>query len=106
MATFLDVYKGRADCLRIAVVVGATSAKRQDVSVGVWELRKDRLIPILDSIRETMRDRTAKAYDYEELATICDETGIENRFFRLNPIVAEWIDQTEPVDRSVDYLLL
>jgi len=116
MPTFLEVFEGEADKLRIAIVVTSTRAVRTDVTVAVWELTHEKLLLIAkdlaaqdNKVTKDLAKRAAKPVpplaSPRDMAIRCDEQGIENRFFRMNQMVADWIDETEPVDK-VDYAIL
>lgn len=115
MATFHEVFLGKAANLRLAIRVGATRASRQDIDGAIWDLAREALLRILDDIAErenafaarqaARAGRQAIMITPEQVALKCDEVGIENRFFRMNGMVATWIDQTEPV-AGIDYMVL
>jgi hypothetical protein len=115
MPTFHDVFQGRAETLRLAIAVGSTSATRSDVDVAIWDLPREILIRITEDIAahdnafETRRAASAgmkpQVITPEQAALKCDELGIENRFFRLNAVLAAWIDRTTPV-AHIDYIVM
>jgi hypothetical protein len=115
MPTFHEVFLGKAEKLRLAIVVAATRAQREDLNVAIWDLPRADLLRIMADIAERDNATTARQaartgitpqlITPEDAAIRCDEVGIENRFFRLNGMVANWIDQTAPVE-AIDYMVL
>jgi hypothetical protein len=110
MATFHEVYSGAAPKLRLCVCIGATNAKREDI-IAVWELDRDWLLKIAVSIadheNQYNRSRDLAEITPEQAAIKCDEVGIENRFFRLDAVVATWLDSTQPVQTiDIDYVVM
>jgi hypothetical protein len=110
MATFHQLYTGAVPKLRLCICIGATNAKREDINVAVWELDQDWLLKIVVSIADHEnrynRSRGYTEITPEQAAIQCDETGIENRFFRLDAVVAEWLDTTQPVQTDIDFVVL
>jgi len=110
MATCHDVYTGAAEKLRLCVCLGATNATRTDFNVAIWELDQRWLLRIASSIADHEngynRSRGFAEITAEQAAVQCDELGIENRFFRLNEVVAEWIDTTQPIQADIDYIVM
>lgn len=98
---FSDLLAGRINHLKIALAVAATQATRETPICGVWAMTREQFVKIAENLQATHR---LKDRSLEEIANICDETGIENRFFRLNPAVAEWIDNHAP-ESEIDYII-
>ena len=99
--SFPDLYAGRTDSLMIAVSVRLTAATRESPINGVWRLTRAQFLVILENLQSTEQ---FKEFSLEQIAESCDVVGIENRFFRLNPVVGAWIDGTEP-EVLVNYTL-
>jgi hypothetical protein len=103
MTTCLDVFEGRAAKLEVGVDVGLTKAKR-DIAFGVWVLDREWLTRILEHIAEAQTDMKQKKVTPRQVAVRCDEEGLGERFFRLDSVVAQWINETDPTT-SLDFLI-
>ena len=109
--TFRELLDGEIEYLVLAICPSATSAKREQPNVGLWRLDREQFLAIATSIREqdvvlAETDARRRPRTLNQIADDCDETGIENRFFRLNPAVAAWIDGNEPEPTLIDYMVL
>lgn len=100
--SFNALVDGVIDDLRIAVVLDSTRATRSEPSVGVWRLDRDRFLLIARSIAEREKKTRDRLLTVAEVALWLEESGVENRLFRLDEQVAKWLDETDP-DQSVDY---
>jgi hypothetical protein len=109
--TFRELLDGKIEYLVLAVCPSATRAQREDPNVGLWKLSGEQFRAIAASIREqdvvlAQTDAKRRPRSLQQIADDCDETGIENRFFRLNAAVAAWIDGNEPEPTVIDYMVL
>ncbi len=110
--TFVALEAGKIDCLYIAISIYATKATRKLPDNGIWKLARADFLKIATSIAERdqkfdimrHREREPSEYSLAKIAVICDETGIDNRFFRLNEEVAAWLDRTKP-ELEIDFVI-
>lgn len=117
--TFVNLLAGKIELLQLVVAPGNTRATRTTPALGLWQLDRASLVTIIAPMvmekpaRITSRDSLDLPYQGQfagktpaEVATIFDEIGPENRFFRLHPAVARWLDATDPVEIIFDYLVI
>lgn len=98
--SFAALARGEIEYLDLAVCVGVTNAKRETPWNGVWRLDRRAFLAIAASIHGTARGM--RFATLEAAIAACDDPGPENRFFRLNPAFADWLDATEPTT-VIDY---
>jgi hypothetical protein len=94
--TFVGLLAGKVPYLRIAIDLASTNSTRELTEtpiIGIWRIDRDQFRTIAAHIIASVGSGQKSA---EEVAAICDEEGVGNRFFRLNAAVAKWLDENEP----------
>jgi hypothetical protein len=92
---FEKLFLGESEAVYCSVSIPGTLAN-QDKPDGVYELTRSEFVAICVVIAEKWATRDRENYVPLEVAKACDDVGLVNRWFRLSPEVAAWLNSKEP----------